>query len=514
MKPIYLTSFFFFSFVLIFLLFPLVNLTNIAISQSNLSSLSGMIPLSIIGFTYLQALLSTVLAGCVGVPLAIFCADNEFFGKKIFIRLCEVTFFMPTLIVVLAIIGVWGRSGWFGKGILPLNLYGWFGVLLAHVFFNFSIFFKLVGQSFKDTDRSEEKISLSLGMGRWRTFFLVTQLKVRSSITQSFVLVFLYCSSSFLILLLLGGGPRFSNLEVAIYQAVKVDLDLPLAICLATIQIGVGLFIQIVIKANGITPFAISKRFQSPIYACKSRLMKTLTIGGAWALIILLVGLPLLNVLISALPGFSHLDLWDLIRALLTSCLLGFKVAVTSLLLAFCATYISRHSRTFWVGRLVSVICTLPISLSTMVFGLAIMVSFPSSGLLFRDEMWGVVCVQTLSVLPLSFRILNESILKIDRAMYFTAESLGANKFQQLFFIEIPLMKRSIFLVAAMAFGISMGEVGAVLLFESEGNMTLPLSMFKLMGKYQFDQAQAIGIILLLVMVFIFAMKEKWENLV
>lgn len=82
MKPIYLTSFFFFSFVLIFLLFPLVNLTNIAISQSNLTSLSGMIPLSIIGFTYLQALLSTVLAGCVGVPLAIFCADNEFFGKK------------------------------------------------------------------------------------------------------------------------------------------------------------------------------------------------------------------------------------------------------------------------------------------------------------------------------------------------------------------------------------------------------------------------------------------------
>ena len=75
-------------------------------------------------------------------------------------------------------------------------------------------------------------------------------------------------------------------------------------------------------------------------------------------------------------------------------------------------------------------------------------------------------------------------------------------------------MKRSIFLVAAMAFGISMGEVGAVLLFESEGNMTLPLSMFKLIGKYQFDQAQAIGIILLLVMVFIFAMKEKWENLV
>lgn len=514
MKPIYLTSFLFCSFVLVFLLFPLVNLTNIAISQFNLGSLKGMIPLSIIGFTYFQALLSTVLAGCVGVPIAIFCSDNQFFGKKTFIRLCEITFFLPTLIVVLGIIGVWGRSGWFGKGILPFYLYGWFGILLAHVFFNFSIFFKLVGQSFRDSDRSEEKISLSLGMNRWRTFFLVTRFKLKSPIKQSFVLVFLYCSSSFLVLLLLGGGPKFSNLEVAIYQAVKVDLDLPTAICLAFVQLGAALLIQIVTKENRIRPFAISKKFQSPIYVCQSRLMKMLTVAVAWTVIILLVGLPVLNILISALPGFSHLNLTDLLRALLTSCALGFKVAVTSLLLAFCATYISRHSRFLVVGRLVSVICTLPISLSTMIFGLAIMVSFPSSGLLFRDQMWGVVCVQTLSVLPLSFRILNESILKIDRAMYLTSESLGANKFQQLILIEIPLMKRAMFLATAMAFGVSMGEVGAILLFESEGNMTLPLSMFKLIGKYQFEQAQAIGVILLLVMVFIFAMKEKWENLV
>ena len=50
------------------------------------------------------------------------------------------------------------------------------------------------------------------------------------------MLVFLLCMTSFAVALTLGGGPRATTLELAIYQAVRFDFDLGRAAWLALIQ--------------------------------------------------------------------------------------------------------------------------------------------------------------------------------------------------------------------------------------------------------------------------------------
>ena len=58
----------------------------------------------------------------------------------------------------------------------------------------------------------------------------------RSVLPGAFVLVFLLCMTSFAVALTLGGGPRATTVELAIYQALRFDFDLGRAAWLALIQ--------------------------------------------------------------------------------------------------------------------------------------------------------------------------------------------------------------------------------------------------------------------------------------
>lgn len=52
-----------------------------------------------------------------------------------------------------------------------------------------------------------------------------------------FATVFLLCLTSFATALILGGGPRATTVELAIYQAFRFDFDLARAAALASLQL-------------------------------------------------------------------------------------------------------------------------------------------------------------------------------------------------------------------------------------------------------------------------------------
>ena len=57
--------------------------------------------------------------------------------------------------------------------------------------------------------------------------------------------VFILCFNSFAVVLALGGGPQATTLEVAIYQALKYDFNIPEALSFAWTQLAIagGLFV-------------------------------------------------------------------------------------------------------------------------------------------------------------------------------------------------------------------------------------------------------------------------------
>ena len=250
---------------------------------------------------------------------------------------------------------------------------------------------------------------------------------------------------------------------------------------------------------------------QRPLYELRPGRNKKLVLGSVGFGLLILAVLPMVNLFVSGVVGFKSLDWGDFLSASVRSVSLSLQVGFISVILCFSGSYLVRHSKNNFLKNLIYLTSTLPVAISSMVLGLAITLGFSGSDWI-KDKMLGVIIIQSISVLPLGFRILDESFSKIDTKIYQVAESLGASKIAQLMMLEFPLIKKAIVLVFASGIGISLGETASLLLFESQGRLTLPLWLFRLMGTYQFEQAQAVGLILMVLTILVFGVREKWHS--
>ncbi len=109
-------------------------------------------------------------------------------------------------------------------------------ILLAHVFFNYAVVVRTVGGLWSHLDPRPEEAAQMLGANRWRTFVGVTLPALRPAIIAAASIVFLFCFTSFGVILVLG-GPPFATLETEIYRQTSELLNLPVAAALAVVQL-------------------------------------------------------------------------------------------------------------------------------------------------------------------------------------------------------------------------------------------------------------------------------------
>ena len=133
--------------------------------------------------------------------------------------------------------GSTGVDDVFGEKEPPLQfLYSLNGILIAHVYYNFPIAAKLIGDQWSRLSEDFERAARSLGAGGLNRFFGLTLPMLRPSLVSAFILIFLLCLNSFPIILVLGGGIHHTTIEVQIYQLARIELDLEGAAVLALLQ--------------------------------------------------------------------------------------------------------------------------------------------------------------------------------------------------------------------------------------------------------------------------------------
>ncbi|MCF6245609.1 MAG: ABC transporter permease subunit, partial [Sulfurovum sp.] len=199
-------------------------------------------------FTLYQAFLSTILSLIVGVLLAWALAHQAHFrGRGLLVALFSSSLVLPTLIVAFGIIGIFGRNGYVNQASLFLfdtsfgsYIYGLVGILLAHVYLNASFASRALLHSFESIPKEKYKLAKSLNFNVLERFLYVEYPALKSTLLSIGSTIFLLCFTSFAIVLLLGGSPSYNTLEVAIYEAVKLDFDIGLALKLALIQLSIS----------------------------------------------------------------------------------------------------------------------------------------------------------------------------------------------------------------------------------------------------------------------------------
>ena len=186
-------------------------------------------------FSVWQASLSTLLS--IGFALLVaraFARRGDFPLRALLLRLFGLPLVVPAVVVVMGVVSVYGSNGW-----IPLGraLYGLNGILIAHVFFNLPLAVRLLLPVWQSIPDHHWQLGDQLGLSQWQQWKYLEWPALRESLPGVALLVFMLCLTSFAVVLTLGGGPRSTTLEVAIYQSLRFDFNPSQAVVLALLQL-------------------------------------------------------------------------------------------------------------------------------------------------------------------------------------------------------------------------------------------------------------------------------------
>ena len=455
-----------------------------------------------IRFTVVQALVSAGVSVVLAIPVARALARRRFAGRGLVITLLGAPFILPVIVAVIGLLAVFGRGGIVNDllgalGLPEVSIYGFHGVVLAHVFFNLPLAarFLLQGWVAIPAERFRLAASLNAPVGR-----LLEWPMLRSVVPGTFLVIFLICLTSFAVALTLGGGPRATTVELAIYQAVQFDFDLGRAALLACVQFGIcavaALLAWQVTAVDG---------FGAGLDRVVQRWDGSKTVDALWIMLAALFLLvPLGMIVLRGLPGLA--DLPDSVWAATWR---SVSVAVISAVM----TVVMALALALRGGRLVAVIGVLPLAASGLVVGTGLfLILFPfvrPSDLALPVR----ALVNATLALPFALRSISPAVATVKADYGRLADHLGITGWARLRLVVLPRVRRPLGFALGLAAALSMGDLGVIALFADQQNATLPLAMFRLMGSYQMEAAAGAGLLLVAISLLLFWVCDRGGRL-
>lgn len=476
----------------------------------------------VVRFTVWQATLSTLLSVGLGVLVARALARRGAFPGRIWLlRLFGLPLVVPSIVAVFGLIAVYGGSGWLNVLATRLGLPGWgfpyglTGILLAHVFFNLPLTVRLLLPLWQTVPGETWRLAAQLGFGSGAVWRHIEWPLLRQSLPGVAGLVFMLCFTSFAVVLTLGGGPRATTIEVALYQALRFDFDIGRAALLALLQLSFcGILVTLLQRftqpmAMDPTPGRRSDRpDRAPLTA---RCLDTMLIGCATVLVLL----PLAAILIAGLGGPLGAVLNDprFWRSAANSLLVSLGASTLCLLLGWpligaAVTLRQRLDRPRWADAVelggMLVLVAPPLVLGTGLF----IILMPRVDV-FALALLLVLLINALMGLPYLIRILGPQRLQVAAQYDHLCASLGITGWRRLRLVEWPLLRRPLGLGLGLCAALAVGDLGVIALFGTRDTTTLPLLLYQQLGSYQMSRAAVTALALVLLSLLLFVLAER-----
>ena len=532
------------AFLAVFLFYPLLSILGVSLAPQGRLDLSALGELvrngyyrRTIWFTTWQAVLSTALTLALGLPGAYVFARYAFPGKQLLRALTTIPFVLPTVVVASAFRALLGPQGRLNLALMetlglerpPLNLQHTLAIILiAHVFYNYTVVLRLVSGFWANLDPRLEEAGAVLGAGRWRLFREVTLPLLTPAVAAAALLVFVFCFTSFGVVLLLG-GPRFATVEVEIYYQTVSFLNLPMAAALSLVQIlftTVLIWLYTRLQARTTVPLNLRPRSATtrPMQSWRARLMVAFNVG----LIVLMLALPLLALVersLATADGYSLAYYRELsvnrrgsvlfvppLEAVRNSVSFALVTVALALTLGALAAQIlgsqggARARAEGGVATLVrglraslDPIFMLPLGVSAVTLGLGYIVALDTPPLNLRTSAWLTPLAHTLVALPFVVRTLLPALRGMNPRWREAAAVLGAPPWRVWLEVDLAIIGRAMLVAAAFAFTVSMGEFGATSLIARPDRPTMPVAISRFLSQPgALNQGQALAMSALL----------------
>ena len=496
----------------LFFLYPLVAILGRSLGgnggvdfQPFASVLGDSYYLGRIWFTTWQALVSTLLTLMLGLPAAYLFAKYDFPGKTLLKAVTTVPFVMPTIVVAMGFVALFGSQGVVNSVLIdlfdlaepPIRIANTLTIIfMAHAFYNYAIVVRIVSALWANLDPNLEEAANVMGAGRLRTFYHVTLPMLMPAIVSSALLAFAFSFTSFGVVLILGGVP-FATLEVAIYELTAKLFRLPLAAVLSLVQlVFTYLFLLLYAKFQESSTVRIDLKPRAATVRRRLNIADKVFVFGM-VLYLLVILSPLMALVLRAVSsagGYtpSHVanlfsdergsyfylsplaSMWNSVRFALAT------VAVSLVVGTIVAYFLSRPSRRGTSAA--DALFMLPLGVSAVTLGFGYLITLNRSPLDLRGSWLILVIAHSLIAYPFVIRSLLPVLRGMNPNLRQAAAVLGASPARVFLLVDLPIIAPALIVGATFAFAVSMGEFGASLLLVRPEFTTMPVTIFRFLG--------------------------------
>jgi thiamine transport system permease protein len=474
----------------------------------------------VVAVTVAQAAGSAALTVAVGVPVAWVLARYRFPGRRVVAAVAVVPFVLPTVVVGAAFATLLGPTG-------VTDLRGtWWAVLAAHLCFNLAVVLRIVGAAVAGLDPDIERAARLLGAGPLGGLRRVVAPAVAPAVAAAGVVVFLFCLTSFGILVILGGG-SVTTVEVEIWVRATRQFDLPGAAVLAAVQL-VAVIATLAVYGR------ITRRSHAALRAPGATarrgprsLVDRLAVGAAVGAVLVIAVVPVLALLERSLrvgDGWGT-DHWLGLGSALTGTALAVSPAEALAFSAVTATAAAATAVALGVpaafavarrpGGVADRVLLLPLGVSATTLGLGLVLAVGRPPVDLRRSWWLVPAAQALIALPLVVRVVADAVRRLPPNVLDAAAVLGASPADARWRVEVPLVRGGVVAGAGLALLACLGEFGATVFLARSDRPTVPVAIARLLsrpGAAGFGQAMALSCLLAAVCVVVLFVVDRADT--
>ncbi|WP_086534714.1 ABC transporter permease [Gordonia lacunae] len=478
-------------FIVVLFAWPVVALVRRAVSIARDSG-TGLVELlertdalGLLGVTLGQAAASTVLSIAAAAPIAWLFARVRGTTAVVLAVVVTVPFVLPTVVV-----GVAFRSLLSGPlAFLHIDS-GLPAVLAAHVFINIAVVVRVVGAAWRTLDPRLLEAARSLGASRIRATATVVVPRLVPAIASAAALIFLFCSTSFGVVIILGAG-ELRTLETEIYTQAIGYFRIPEAVALSMLQIVVVLAALLLTRVfadpAGRGSGGGARRAERDRRVAGGRWTRPAVWAvGVWTAV-LLVG-PVLVLMVRSVRPVAHGD-WTFAgyRALaepvngvtplesLRYSLVTATAATAIALVVGTLAAVALHRAHGVVGAIGSAMSLVPLGISAVTLGFGYLIVLASLPYEIAASPAVIPLVQALIAIPVVIRIMMPALESVPARLRHAAATLGARPIRVFATVDLPIIGRSMGAAGGFAFVMALGEFGATSFLARADTTTLPV---------------------------------------
>jgi len=398
-----------------------------------------------------------------------------------------------------------------------LNVMTATGVILVMALYNVPYAYMTVSAALKGMDPSMEEASYLNGAGTFATAVKVTFPVVRPSIVSAFFFVFVLTCGTFSIPAALGGTQAMPFLAVDIYRSVATfPINYSRAAAIGTLLFWISLI--------GVAFYRYASRAATRFVTVTARgyRMRMVRLRG-WRLpamllilayVTLAIVLPYLALLYVAFTRFTSSTILDAsftlenfqsvvdsvaVRQSIGNTLLISILAPTlCVLLGVVLAYAIRRLRVRG-GGVLDYIAMFPIAVPGIVFGTGIFWTYlmtPAYG-----TVWILVIAFVASYIPFAYRMIDTSIIQIDKSLEEASSVCGASHLRTAWQVTFKLIRPGILSAWILVFIFSVREISAAILLASPSNKVLSVMSWDYLEFGNVQNAAIIGLLQTLILV-------------